>query len=135
VPDREIDAQGGMNRRALVTKLAVGAFAVPAIVAFKLDSLARAGTFSKHHEKKGPDCHMPNGTLANGTMPDGEIPPPDDGGHKKHKKHDPPSPPDDDGGHKKHKKDDEHKKHDDPSTSHSDGGRKRIKKKKKRHEQ
>jgi hypothetical protein len=110
----------------------VGAVAVPAIVAFKLDSLARAGTFSKHHEHKGPDCHMPNGTQANGTLPDGGTqPPPDDGGHKKHKKHDPPSPPHDDGGHKKHKKDD------DPSPPHSDGGRKdgggKKSKKKKRH--
>jgi hypothetical protein len=114
VSDRDIDAaHAGMNRRALVTKLAVGAFAVPAIVAFKLDSLARAGGFSKHeHEHRDrhsdPDCHLPNGTQPNGTLPDGvsianstEPDPPGDGdgGHKK--KH---HGSDDDGPKKKKKK-------------------------------
>lgn len=46
--DPNLEAQSGFDRRALVTKLAVGAFAVPAIVAFKLDSLARAGTHGGH---------------------------------------------------------------------------------------
>jgi hypothetical protein len=111
VSDREIEAaHEGMNRRALVTKLAVGAFAVPAIVAFKLDSLARAGGFSKHPRPSDPGCHLPNGTQPNGTLPDGGAPPPDDDDHhekKKKKKKDDDhhsSPPDDDGGKKKKKK-------------------------------
>jgi hypothetical protein len=91
VTDRDIDTlQASMNRRALVTKLAVGAFAVPAIVAFKLDALARAGTFSKHPPKQGPDCHMPNGSMANGTTSPpqggGDGPPKHDHDHD----HDPP---------------------------------------------
>ena len=96
--DRDNDAaHAGMDRRALVTKLAVGAFAVPAIVAFKLDSLARAGGFSKGHQRErdqDPDCHLPNGTQPDGTLPDGgtipdgtESGPPDGGdGSKKKKK-------------------------------------------------
>jgi hypothetical protein len=118
VSDRDIDAaHAGMNRRALVTKLAVGAFAVPAIVAFKLDSLARAGGFSKHPQRdrhSDPDCHIANGTQPNGTLPDsGTIPdgtdsgPPQGGdggdggdGHKKKKHRD----SDDDGPKKKKRK-------------------------------
>jgi hypothetical protein len=128
VSDREIDAVGeGMNRRALVTKLAVGAFAVPAIVAFKLDSLARAGGFSQHPRPSDPGCHLPNGTQPNGTLPDGSSTPPDDDDHdhKKKKKKDDEhhsSPPDDDGG-KKKKKDDEH--HSSPPSD--DGGKKKKK--------
>jgi len=94
VSDRDNDAaQVRLDRRALVTKLAVGAFAVPAIVAFKLDSLARAGGFSHHPRHSDPDCHLPNGAQPNGTLPDsGNIPnstvpdPPDDDDRKKKKK-------------------------------------------------
>jgi hypothetical protein len=82
VSDPDVDAaQAGMDRRALVTKLAVGAFAVPAIVAFKLDSLARAGGFSNH--PRHPDCTQPNGT-----QPDGQTPPPEDDDDPRKKKKD-----------------------------------------------
>ena len=53
--------QSGLDRRSLVKKMAVGAFAVPAIVSFQLDSLARAGTFST----KSPSHTYPNQTEPN----------------------------------------------------------------------
>jgi hypothetical protein len=45
----------GFNRLTLVKKMAVGAFAVPAIVSFQLDSLARAGTFHARGHQQGSD--------------------------------------------------------------------------------
>lgn len=50
-----------MDRRRLVKKLAVGAFAIPVVVSFKLDSLARAGDFS-YGNGTFPDHSYGNGT-------------------------------------------------------------------------
>jgi hypothetical protein len=64
------DAQSGLDRRAMVRRLAVGAFAVPAIVAFKLDSLARAGGPSRGHHpgsSEGNGTTYPGSSDGNGT--------------------------------------------------------------------
>ena len=53
--------------------MAVGAFAVPAIVSFQLDSLARAGTFSGKKEKH-PKHDCPNQTEPNQTWPNQSDP-------------------------------------------------------------
>jgi hypothetical protein len=64
VSDANVEGERqGFNRLTLVKKMAVGAFAVPAIVSFQLDSLARAGTFSKGTH--GCDHSHPNQTVAN----------------------------------------------------------------------
>jgi len=112
--------QSGLDRRSLVKKMAIGAFAVPAIVSFQLDSLARAGTFGnkgsspKHTypNQSHANQHHPNQSHANQHPPKHEH---DDHKHKhkhhkddpkKHKHEKPPKPP------KKHKpKHKKHKKH------------------------
>lgn len=58
------DVPSGMDRRALVKKMAVGAFAVPAIASFKLDSLAHAGTLPG---SSYPNQTQPNQTYSNQT--------------------------------------------------------------------
>lgn len=94
-------AQPGLNRRALVQRMAVGAFAMPAIISFQLDSLARAGTFKgkKHPKHPKQDCPNqtepnqtwpnqtePNQTWPNQTHPNQTKPPCDDKKHKGKKK-------------------------------------------------
>jgi hypothetical protein len=59
------EGQSGLNRRLLIKRMAVGAFAVPAIVSFQLDSLARAGTFTTKH----PSHMYPNQTEPNQHKP------------------------------------------------------------------
>ncbi len=56
----------GIDRRTLVKKMAVGAFVVPAIASFKLDSLAHAGTL--------PGSSYPNQTYPNQTYPNQTYP-------------------------------------------------------------
>jgi hypothetical protein len=65
------EGQTEFDRRSLVKKMAVGAFAVPAIVSFQLDSLARAGTFST----KAPKHTYPNQTEPNQCPPKPHKPP------------------------------------------------------------
>ena len=74
VPCRNVPIEGeqqGLDRRALVKRMAIGAFAVPAIVSFQLDSLARAGTFTK----KPPKHTYPNQTEPNQHFPNQDCPP------------------------------------------------------------
>ena len=78
--------QSRLNRRSLIKKMAVGAFAVPTIVSFQMDSLARAGSTSKKHQDPGQSypnqCH-PN-----------QQPDPHDHDHDPHgHDHDPPPKP------------------------------------------
>jgi hypothetical protein len=93
-PHNEVEPSG-FNRRSLIKKMAVGAFAVPAIVSFELDSLARAGTFSS----KPPKHMYPNQTEANQHPPkppkDCDPPKQHDPDPKPPKQHDPdpPKPP------------------------------------------
>ena len=60
--DRHSADSSAFNRAQLIMKLAVGAFAIPVIATFKLDSLARAGTRRGGHS-------YPNQTEPNQTYP------------------------------------------------------------------
>ncbi len=62
--------QQGLDRRALVKRMAIGAFAVPAIVSFQLDSLARAGTL---HEE-APEAHVSEPDGAEPALPESGLP-------------------------------------------------------------
>ena len=57
----------GLDRRALVKKLAIGAFTAPVIASFGLDSIARAGTFDggKHGHQACPNQALGNQSVAN----------------------------------------------------------------------
>ena len=57
----------GLDRRAFIKRMAVGAFAIPVIASFQLDSLARAGA------PKGGGHTWPNQSHGNQTLPG--IPP------------------------------------------------------------
>jgi hypothetical protein len=112
VPEEHVEGpmQAGYDRRALVKKLAVGAFSAPVIASFSLDSIARAGTSKgKKHDHHGKQAHPNqtcgnqtdgNQTWGNQTIPNQTCDPK----HKKHKKHEDKHP--------KHKK---KKHHDKPS--------------------
>jgi hypothetical protein len=120
VPDEfaEGPSPQGYDRRALVKKLAVGAFAAPVIASFSLDSIARAGTYKgKKHDPHGKQAHPNqacgnqahgNQTHGNQTHPNQTKPPHDhkhkdkDPKHDKHDKHDKS---------KKHEKHEKHAKH------------------------
>jgi hypothetical protein len=65
-PDDEARA---FDRRSFVKKAAVGAFAIPAIVSFKLDSLARASGYHSYPNQTLPDQSFPNQTYPNQTPP------------------------------------------------------------------
>jgi hypothetical protein len=114
-------APEGLDRRALVKKLAIGAFTAPVIASFGLDSIARAGTFDgrKHGHQACPnqtwgnqtdgnqsvgnqswgDQSEANQTVGNQTWGDQAVgnqtkPPCDDGNKgKRHPKHDQPDAP------------------------------------------
>jgi hypothetical protein len=96
VSDSDIErANGGIDRRSFVKKLAVGAFAVPVVVSFQLDDLARAGTFHKK-PPKDPGHSYPNQTEPNQPCepPKHHRPPkPPEPPPKPPKHHDPPKPP------------------------------------------
>jgi hypothetical protein len=112
VPEEHVEGpmQAGYDRRALVKKLAVGAFSAPVIASFSLDSIARAGTSKgKKHDHHGKQAHPNqtcgnqtdgNQTWGNQTIPNQTCDPK----HKKHKKHEDKHPK-----HKKHE--DKHPKH------------------------
>jgi hypothetical protein len=87
-PRSEVEV-AGFNRRSLIKKMAVGAFAVPAIVSFELDSLARAGTFSS----KPPKHTYPNQTEPNQHPPKDCDPPKHHDPDPKPPKHHDPDPP------------------------------------------
>ena len=86
-PHIEVEPSG-FNRRALIKKMAVGAFAVPAIVSFELDSLARAGTFSS----KPPKHTYPNQSEPNQHPPKDCDPPKHHEPDTKPPKHHEPDP-------------------------------------------
>jgi hypothetical protein len=73
------DAPGGFDRRTFVKRTAVGAFAIPAVVSFKLDSLARAGGYQSwpnqgHGNQTFPNQTRPNQTFPNQTFPNQTTP-------------------------------------------------------------
>jgi hypothetical protein len=115
VSDPQIEGdQSGLDRRSLIKKMAVGAFAVPVIVSFQLDSLARAGTLGG----SGTPTHTyPNQTHPNQTHPNQTHPNQHD--HEHHRKH----------GHKHGHK----HKHDDP-PKHKHKRKKHKQKHKRKHE-
>jgi hypothetical protein len=64
VDDQQLD--GTFDRRAFVKKMAVvGAFVVPAVVSFKLDSLAQAGIGHGYPNQTYPNQTYPNQTYPN----------------------------------------------------------------------
>jgi hypothetical protein len=67
------DSSATFNRAQLIKKLAVGAFAIPVIATFKLDSLARAGT-RKRGGHSYPNQTQPNQTYPNQTQPNQSYP-------------------------------------------------------------
>jgi hypothetical protein len=82
--EQRLDGESSdLDRGSFLRKFVVGAFAVPAIASFKLDSLARAGTFRDHSHpdhtygnqtepiEKLPEQCYPNQTYANQTVPVG----------------------------------------------------------------
>ena len=90
MPDREEQNRpSGITRAEFVKRLAVGAFAVPAISSFKLDSLGR-GVYPGHgypnqtqgnQTDPGQSCpnqtqQWPNQTDPNQTLPDSGVPVP-----------------------------------------------------------
>jgi hypothetical protein len=92
VSDLDLEGgQPGLDRRALVKKLAVGAFAVPAIVSFQLDSLARAQTFKGESHRNHPKQECPNQTNPNQTWPNQKCD--DKHRHKRRRKHKKNPPP------------------------------------------
>lgn len=68
------DSSATFNRAQLIKKLAVGAFAIPVIATFKLDSLARAGTRRGRHGHSYPNQTQPNQTYPNQTQPNQTYP-------------------------------------------------------------
>ena len=84
------EEQSRLNRRSLIKKMAVGAFAVPTIVSFQMDSLARAGSFSKKHQE--PSHSYPNQCHPN-QQPDPHDHDHDHDPHDHDHDHDPPKKP------------------------------------------
>ena len=68
------DSSATFNRAQLIKKLAVGAFAIPVIATFKLDSLARAGTRRGGHGHSYPNQTQPNQSYPNQTHPNQTYP-------------------------------------------------------------
>jgi hypothetical protein len=74
MPDRHSeDASASFDRSELIKKLAVGAFGIPVIASFTLDSLARAGT-RKRGGHSYPNQTQPNQTYPNQTQPNQTYP-------------------------------------------------------------
>ncbi len=69
--DQELDigTSSAFDRRSFVKKMAVGAFVVPAVVSFRLDSLAQAGTSHGYPNQTYPNQTYPNQTYPNQTWP------------------------------------------------------------------
>jgi hypothetical protein len=79
VSDREEhDKPSGLSRAEFVKRLAFGAFAVPAISSFKLDSLARYPGQSQGNQTYGNQTYgnqtYPNQSCPNQTVPGGPAP-------------------------------------------------------------
>jgi len=79
--ERTGGSEGAFDRRSFMRKAAVGAFVVPAIASFKLDSLARAGDFRGGHgypnqtyPNQAPNQCYPNQTFPNQTVPEPHRP-------------------------------------------------------------
>ena len=62
---------GTFDRRSFMRRMAIGGFVIPAIASFKLDSLARAGTFEHCHPNQtyGNQFYDPYHGYGNQTRP------------------------------------------------------------------
>jgi hypothetical protein len=63
------DATSGFDRRTFVKRAAVGAFAIPAVVSFKLDSLARGGGYHSWPNQSEGNQTYPGHSHGNQTYP------------------------------------------------------------------